>query len=228
MGYTGDMIEYIVADNIDDRILNRAAKKLAEGGLVALPTDTSWGIACSLASKEGIKRLRRLSGFRDERHFTLLCASISQIGEYCSLDNTRFRLVKRLAPGPYVFVLRALLGTEKALDIRRKEVGVRISAHPVASALIEELGSPLYAITAKRSMTEAGAAAAEEESEDGSAHPAIPEDELFEGGWELDAIAELDLILDDGEERPRILSTVLDVSGDEVVLLRHGAGKWPA
>ncbi len=221
------MIEYIVADNIDDRILGRAAKKLAEGGLVALPTDTSWGIACSLASKEGIKRLRRLSGVRDERHFTLLCASISQIGDYCSLDNTRFRLVKRLAPGPYVFVLRALLGTEKALDIRRKEVGVRISAHPAASALIGALGSPLYAITAKRSMTEAGAAA-EEESEDGNAHPAIPEEELFEGGWELDAIGDVDLILDDGEERPRILSTVLDLSGDEVVLLRHGAGRWPA
>ena len=222
------MIEYIVADNIDDRILGRAARKLAEGGLVGLPTDTSWGIACSLDSKEGIKRLRRLSGVRDERHFTLLCASIAQIGEYCSLDNTRFRLVKRLAPGPYVFVLRALLGTGKALDIRRKEVGVRISGNPVAGALIEKLGSPLYAITAKKSMALSDAEEADSEAEDETSHPAIPEEELFEGGWELEAIADLEMILDDGEEKARMLSTVLDLSGDEVVPLRLGAGPWPA
>lgn len=226
MGYTIGMIEYIVAANIDDRILGRAVRKLAEGGLVALPTDTSWGVACSLSSKEGIKRLRRMSGVRDERHFTLLCSSIAQIGEYCSLDNTRFRLVKRLSPGPYVFVLRALLGTEKALDIRRKEVGVRISANPVAGALVDGLGSPLYAITAKRSMVDGGADdhGVEEEAE----HPVIPEEELFEGGWELDAIEGIDMVLDDGEERTRILSTVLDLSGDEVVPLRLGAGAWPA
>jgi len=96
------MIEYINAGNIDDRVLNRTANLLQRGGLVGLPTDTSWVIACSLNSKEGIKRLRRLSAERDERHFTLLCADISQIGDYCSMDNTRFRLIKRLTPGPYV------------------------------------------------------------------------------------------------------------------------------
>ncbi|MDR3166795.1 MAG: Sua5/YciO/YrdC/YwlC family protein, partial [Treponema sp.] len=86
------MIEYVVPGNIDDRILRRGAAILREGGLLALPSDTSWLIVCSLASREGIKKLRRLSGERDERHFTLLCSDISQFGEFCSLDNTRFRL----------------------------------------------------------------------------------------------------------------------------------------
>jgi tRNA threonylcarbamoyl adenosine modification protein (Sua5/YciO/YrdC/YwlC family) len=221
------MIEYIVAENIDDRILARAARKLEEGGLVALPTDTSWSVACSLGSKEGIKRLRRISGVRDERHFTLLCSTISQIGEYCSLDNTRFRLVKRLSPGPYVFVLRSLLGTEKALDIRRKEVGVRISGNPVAAALVDALGSPLYSITAKRSMAAGNAEKEESLTDDEITHPAIPEEELFDGGWELDGIEGIDLVLDDGQDRPRILSTVLDLTGDDVVPLRLGVGTWP-
>jgi tRNA threonylcarbamoyl adenosine modification protein (Sua5/YciO/YrdC/YwlC family) len=224
------MIEYVVPTNIDDRVLARAVRLLGEGGLLALPTGTSWSLACSLKSREGIKKLKSLSGERDERHFTLLCSDISQFGELCSLDNTRFRLIKRLSPGPYVFILKTLLGTEKALDIRRREAGVRIPNHPLPLKLIETLEYPLYSITAKRSMTErraggpAGRAAGEEKNE----LPPIPEEDLFEGGWELEDIEGVDLILDDGEERERAFSTILDLSGDEALLLRQGAGPWPA
>jgi tRNA threonylcarbamoyl adenosine modification protein (Sua5/YciO/YrdC/YwlC family) len=219
------VIEYIVPTNIDDRALAKAARILEGGGLVALPTDTSWSLVCSLRSPAGIKKLRRLSGERDERHFTLLCSNISQFGELCSLDNSRFRLINRLSPGPYVFILKTLLGTEKALDIRRRETGVRIPGHPVPLALIETLSHPLYSITAKKSMQGEG------ERESGAGNeaelPPIPEEELFEGGWELEDIDGLDLILDSGEERERIFSTILDLSSDEVKLLRQGAGIWP-
>lgn len=220
------MIDYVVPTNIDDRVLARAARVLEGGGLIALPTDTSWSLACSLKSPAGIKKLRKLSGERDERHFTLLCSDISQFGELCSLDNSRFRLIKRLSPGPYVFILKTLLGTEKALDIRRREAGVRIPGHPVPLALICTLQQPLYSITAKKSMLEEiefDYAAVEHESE----LPPIPEEDLFEGGWELDGIEGVDLVLDDGGERERVFSTILDVSGDDIVLLRQGAGQWP-
>jgi tRNA threonylcarbamoyl adenosine modification protein (Sua5/YciO/YrdC/YwlC family) len=224
------MIEYVVPLNIDDRALAKAARVLEGGGLVALPTDTSWSIVCSLKSPNGIKKLRKLSGERDERHFTLLCSGISQFGELCSLDNSRFRLINRLSPGPYVFILKTLLGTEKALDIRRKEVGVRIPDHPIPLALINTLQQPLYSITAKKIMQEevlfedndSG-----DEDNDSEGLPPIPEDDLFEGGWELDGINGLDLILDGGEERERVFSTILDLSGDDVKLLRQGAGAWP-
>ena len=92
---------------------------LGDGKIVALPTDTSWVAVCSHRSKEGIKRLRSISGERDERHFTLLCSDISQFCEFCRIDNSRFRLLKRLSPGPYVFILNTLLGTEKKLGLRR-------------------------------------------------------------------------------------------------------------
>jgi tRNA threonylcarbamoyl adenosine modification protein (Sua5/YciO/YrdC/YwlC family) len=222
------MIEYVVPGNIDDRILARAVKALQGGGLLGVPTDTSWSVVCSLASKEGIKKLRRLSGERDERHFTLLCSDISQFGELCGVDNTRFRLIKRLSPGPYVFILTTLLGTEKTLGLRRREVGIRLPDHQVPLALIRTLTVPLYSITAKRSMTAApngdlGPPGNEEDTE----LPPIPEEELFDGGWELEDIEGLDLILDTGDERPRIYSTILDMTGDEVRLLRRGAGLWP-
>jgi tRNA threonylcarbamoyl adenosine modification protein (Sua5/YciO/YrdC/YwlC family) len=224
------MIEYVTAGNPDDRVLSRCAALLADGGLLSLPLDTTWAVVCSLRSREGIKKLRRISGERDERHFTLLCSNISQFGELCDLDNTRFRLIKRLSPGPYVWILRTLLGTEKALGLRRREVGVRIPDHPLPVKLIAVLGCPLYAISAKRSM--AGAVREEDESaippDNTDELPPIPEEELFDGGWELEGIAGIDLILDTGEERPRLFSTILDLSGSDIRLIRPGAGPWPA
>jgi tRNA threonylcarbamoyl adenosine modification protein (Sua5/YciO/YrdC/YwlC family) len=220
------LFEYVIPGNIDDRVLERGARLLREGGLVALPTDTSWSIACSQKSREGIKKLRRLSGERDERRFTLLCADISQFGEFCQLDTTRFRIIKRLSPGPYVFILGTLLGTEKSLGLRRRELGVRIPAHPIPLALIRRLETPLYSVTAKRGMIPGGGEDEDlPEPEDGL--PPIGEEELFEGGWELEDIRGLDLIIDGGEERPRIFSTILDLSAGEIRLLRPGAGAWP-
>ncbi|MDR1903093.1 MAG: Sua5/YciO/YrdC/YwlC family protein [Treponema sp.] len=221
------MIEYVVPGNIDDRILERSSRMLAEGALLALPTDTSWSIVCSLRSRAGICKLRRLSGERDERRFTLLCASIAQFGEFCSLDNSRFRLINRLSPGPYVFILKPLLGAEKALGLRRAELGVRIPNYDVPLSLIKTLGCPLYSITAKHSMVNAEWDDANAEAPADEGLLPIREEELFEGGWELEGIKGIDCILDGGEDRERTFSTILDISGDEVKLLRQGAGPWP-
>ena len=230
------MIEYIVPGNIDDRILTKAAKLLQNGGTVALPTDTSWSIACSMNSREGIKRLRAISKERDERLFTLLCSDISQFGEICSLDNTRFRLIKRLAPGPYVFILKTLLGTEKSLGLRRREIGIRLPDYPVPLALIDALGCPLYGITAKRNMSTGWLDDEDfdtDDTDENTADESEPsalfyrEETLFDGGWELEDIRGLDLILDPGEDRNRLFSTVLDLSSGDVQVLRQGAGPWP-
>jgi tRNA A37 threonylcarbamoyladenosine synthetase subunit TsaC/SUA5/YrdC len=127
-----------------------------------------------------------------------------------------------------VFILNTLLGTEKTLGLRRKEVGVRIPNHSVPLALIRTLTVPLYSITAKRGMISGpeGETSPRGDGEE-TELPPIPEEELFEGGWELEDIEGLDLILDTGDERPRIYSTILDMTGDEVRLLRRGAGSWP-
>jgi tRNA threonylcarbamoyl adenosine modification protein (Sua5/YciO/YrdC/YwlC family) len=211
------MIEYIVPGNSDDRVLAKAAKLLGEGGTVAIPTDTSWSVVCSMNSRDGLKRLRSLSREKDERRFTLLCSDISQFGEFCSMDNTRFRLIKRLTPGPYVFILKTLLGTEKVLGLKRQEIGVRLPDYSIPLALINTLCCPLYGVTAKREML-----LTEESDED-----LLEEETLFDGGWELEDIPGLDLVLDPGEDRKRIYSTVLDLSSGEIQVLRQGAGRWP-
>jgi len=221
------MIEKIYPSNIDDRVIKRAAVFLEDGALVALPTDTSWSIVCSVKSPGAIKKLRQLSGERDERHFTLLCSSISQFSEMCNLTNSRFRMINRLSPGPYVFILKAQRGTEKILDIRRHEVGVRIPNYPIPIRLIETLGYPLYSITAKKSMTASGGPKNSKNEQADTELPPIPEDELFESGMELEDISGLDMILDSGEERERIFSTILDMCEEEIKLLRLGAGLWP-
>jgi len=211
------MIEYIVPGNIDDRILAKASGLLKEGRTVAIPTDTSWSIVCSMNSRDGLKRLRSLSKEKDERRFTLFCSDISQFGEFCSLDNTRFRLIKRLTPGPYVFILKTLLGTEKALGLKRQEIGIRLPDYSVPLALIDTLGCPLYGVTAKREML-----STEEVDPDST-----DEETLFDGGWELEDIPGLGLVLDPGEDRKRIFSTVLDLSSGEIQVLRQGIGHWP-
>jgi tRNA threonylcarbamoyl adenosine modification protein (Sua5/YciO/YrdC/YwlC family) len=224
------MIEHVTPGNPDDRVLSRSATLLSNGGLLTLPLDTTWAVVCSLRSKEGIKKLRRISGERDERHFTLLCSDISQFGELCDLDNTRFRLIKRLSPGPYVWILKTLLGTEKALGLRRREVGVRIPNHPLPLKLIAALGGPLYAITAKRSMAgiDREDDASDAASDNAEELPPIPEENLFDSGWELEGIPGIDLVMDTGEDLPRTFSTILDISGPEIRLIRSGAGPWPA
>ncbi|MDR2792772.1 MAG: L-threonylcarbamoyladenylate synthase [Treponema sp.] len=211
------MVEYIVPTNIDDRLLSKGVRILSAGGLIALPTDTSWSIICSYKSREGIKKLRAISRERDEHHFTLLCSELSQLSGLCNIDNSRFRLINRLTPGPYVFILKTLLTTEKALHLQRKEIGIRMPDNPVPIALINALDAPLYSITAKRAMI--SPPVTEDTGE--------PEDMLFDSGWELEDIAGLDLVLDTGEDQARIFSTVLDISGDEVAVIRAGAGMWP-
>jgi tRNA A37 threonylcarbamoyladenosine synthetase subunit TsaC/SUA5/YrdC len=150
------------------------------------------------------------------------------------MDNSRFRIIKRLSPGPYVFILRTLPGTDKALGLRRRELGVRIPNHPVPLGLIKTLNQPLYSVTAKRSMISTDSSAEYNVSVPGqeiqgdTELPPIPEDQLFEGGWELESIPGLAMILDPGEDQKRVFSTILDMTGDEVLLIRRGAGPWPA
>jgi tRNA threonylcarbamoyl adenosine modification protein (Sua5/YciO/YrdC/YwlC family) len=209
------MHEYVVQSNIDDRSIKKAVNSLNSGALIALPTDTSWVIACSFQSKDGIKKLRQLSRERDENHFTLLCSDISQFGNFCIIDNQRFRFIKKLSPGPFVFILNTLHGTGKTLG--RNELGVRIPNNPIARSVVAALGSPLYSITAKKYMTKVC-----EDTE--HVYDDILEEELFENGYELDDIKDVSLILDPGEDLQRVFSTVLDLTNDDVKVVRQGAG----
>ena len=208
------MIEYVIESNIDDRILLRAKDILDEGGLVAYPTDTSWGIGCSSHSKKGVEKLRKLKGDFQNYTLTLICSNISQISEVAELNNNNFKIIKKYTPGPYVFILPALYNIEKKVNMKRIEIGVRIPSNQIPIKIIEKIDCPIFSITASKIMTSRDWWDAK-----------YAEENLFECGWELEYIDELDMIIDSGEPLPKILSTVIDMTSEELEIKRYGSGK---
>ena len=130
-----------------------------------------------------------------------------------TLTNSNFKLIKRLTPGPYVFIIPAKSKIEKVINMKRAEVGVRIPGNNIPFELIKVHGSPLFVITAAREMTEGD-----------SWDYTFSIENLYKFGWEVEDIPYVDLVLDTGEELPTNLSTVLKLSNDEIEIIREGAG----
>ncbi|MBB6479685.1 L-threonylcarbamoyladenylate synthase [Spirochaeta isovalerica] len=207
------MIEYVQPHDPDDRIIKKAVSILEEGGIIAYPTDSSWGIGCSSESAKGLEKLSRL---REDKktQFSLICSSISQMSTVANIDNQSFRIIKQNTPGPFVFVLKAIRKVEKMIGEKRAEVGLRIPAHEIPKRLVDVLGAPLFSITASKDMMDVYGLDAE-----------YPEENLLECGWELENIRGIDLIIDSGEALEKSLSTVLRLDGGVVEVLRYGDGK---
>ncbi len=208
------MIEYFSQYNIDDRITNRAISILREGGLIAYPTDTSWGIGCSIKSEAGIEKLRKIKGGFKNHIPTLICADISQVSEVAVLNNSNFKFIKHYVPGPYVFVLPTIYKIEKKIGMKRQEVGIRIPDSLLLVTVIRHLGNPIFSITASREMGSTG-----------WWDSTYAEDNLFEYGADIEDIRSIDLVLDHGEPVPKVLSTVFDLTTDDARVIREGIGE---
>ncbi|HOV13238.1 MAG TPA: L-threonylcarbamoyladenylate synthase [Spirochaetota bacterium] len=207
------MIEYVYPSNIDDRVLLRVKNILNDGGLVAYPTDTSYGIGCSSHSKTGIEKLRKLKGDFNNFALTFICSEISQISEVTELNNANFRFIKKYTPGPFVFILKAQFHIEKKINMKRLEIGVRIPDNPIPLAIVKTLGHPIYSITASKII-----------KDNSLWDTRYAEENLYEYGYELEDIREIDLILDDGNSQPKFLSTVIRLTEEEPDLIRQGVG----
>jgi len=209
------MIEYIIPNNIDDRILKRAADALKSGGLIAHPTDTSWHISCASSSAKGLSKLKVLKDGARGYLFTLMALEISQISQIADISTPQYKLMHRLTPGPYVFILGAQRSLEKMMGMKRKEVGIRIPGDPVSRALLQTLGEPMFSTTAAHSMDDPG-----------WWDSGFADENLFEMGWELEGIRGIDMILDGGEALSKTLTTVLDLTGERIRIIRKGLGEY--
>ena len=130
------------------RLITRAAEIVRDGGVIAYPTDSCYALGCRIGDKDAMVRMRRIRGMDEERHLTLMCRDLTQIGAYANVDNARFRLLKKLTPGSYTFILPASREVpRRLLHPRRRTIGVRVPDHPVAQALLAELGEPLLSAT---------------------------------------------------------------------------------
>ncbi|MFB1028901.1 MAG: L-threonylcarbamoyladenylate synthase, partial [Thauera sp.] len=130
------------------RLIRQAAEILRGGGLVALPTDSAYALACQVGDAALLDRIRRIRGVDERHHFTLMCRDLSEIGTYARVDNSQYRLLKAVTPGPYTFILE---GTKelprRVLHPKRKTIGLRVPEHAVVSALLAEIDGPLLTST---------------------------------------------------------------------------------
>ena len=190
------------------RLLKQAAAFLHQGGVVAVPTDSSYALVCHLDDKSAVDQLRRIRGVDERHHLTLLCRDLSELANYARVDNKQYRLLKLATPGSYTFILRATKEVPRRLmHPRRKTIGVRVPDHPATHALLAELGEPMLSTTLQLPGDETPLSDAEQIRE------------------RLEH--ELDLIVEAGPcgSEP---TTVIDLSGDSAQVLRQGRGPLDA
>ena len=186
------------------RLLRRAGHILRGGGLIAYPTDSCYALGCIQSATSAIERLRRIRGVDERHHLTLMCRDLSEVGAYAIVDDARFRLIKRVTPGSYTFILRATRSLPRRLvHPKRKTIGVRVPAHAVAQALLAELDEPMLSSTLILP---------------GDEQPLAEANEIRE---RLER--ELELVIDSGS-CGTVPSTLIDLTGDVPVVLRQGKG----
>ena len=135
-------------DNPQPRLLKQAAALLTQGGVLAVPTDSSYALACQLDDKAAADKLRRIRQVDDKHHLTLLCRDLRELANYARVDNAQFRLLKNATPGPFTFILEASKEVPRRVSHpQRKTIGLRVPEHPALQALLEVHGAPLLATT---------------------------------------------------------------------------------
>ena len=135
-------------ENPQARLIQLAVKLLAAGGVMAVPTDSSYALVCHLDDKAAVDQMRRIRGVDERHHLTLLCRDLSDLSSYAKVDNRQFRLLKAATPGPFTFILEATKEVPRRVSHpQRKTIGLRVPDHPSLQALLQAHGQPLLATT---------------------------------------------------------------------------------
>ncbi|MFM7025102.1 MAG: L-threonylcarbamoyladenylate synthase [Limnohabitans sp.] len=135
-------------DNPQARLLKQAVQLLNQGQVLAVPTDSSYALVCHVDDKSAVDQLRRIRGVDEKHHLTLLCRDLSELANYARVDNRQFRLIKQATPGPFTFILEATKEVPRRLSHpQRKTIGLRVPEHAVLQELLGLHGAPLIAAT---------------------------------------------------------------------------------
>ena len=190
--------------NPQPRLIKHAVDIIRDGGVVVLPTDSSYAIACHLDDKSAVERIRRIRDLDKKHNFTMVCRDLSEISTYARVDNSAYRLLKAKTPGAYTFLLRATAIVPRRLQHpKRKTIGIRVPDHPIITALLIEYAQPLMSSTLILPGNE------------------IPETDAFDIRDKLEH--RVDLIVDGGPcgVEP---TTVVDLTEAVPQLIRRGKG----
>ena len=186
----------------EPRKIQRVVQILNQGGVIAYPTDTVYGLGCDIGNKQAIDRLYQMKGMDRDHPLAFICPDLSDIAKYAVVENAVYRVLKRFLPGPYCFILQATREVPKMVQTRQKTVGIRVPDHPVTIAIVRELGRPLISSTA-----------------------CLPGEDPFVDPWEIDQQwSALDMVIDVGDQSGTVPTTVVDLSQGDVRIVREGAG----
>src|SRR5512144_2293401 len=190
-------------ENPQPRLVRQAVDIIRAGGVIAYPTDSCYALGCHIGDKAAMERIRRIRDVDERHHLTLVCRDLAEIGQFAKVDNIQYRLIRANTPGRYTFILRATRDVPRRLLHPRHTIGVRIPDHPVAMALLNELGEPMLSSTLI--LPDHGMALND------------PQDIRRELEHRIDLVIGSGAC--DGE-----VTTGIDLAGDAPVLLREGKG----
>ena len=189
-------------ENPQYRLIKEVVDLLENGGIIAYPTDSGYALGCALGNKNAMDQIINIRKLRRHHHFTLMMKDLSHIGEYAKLNNSGFRLLKKILPGAYTFILE---GTKdipnRLLNGKRKTIGIRVSSHPVVKSILENLMEPMMSVSLK-----------------------IEGYEFYNSNDVKEVLNGSNSLIIDSGHCPPEPTTIIDLSNDEVLVLRNGNG----
>ncbi len=207
------------------RQVNKVSQALRDGAVVLYPTDTVYAIGCDLNDKKAIERVRRIKQISNDKPLTFLCPSLSNIATYAQVDDVAYRIMRRLVPGPYTFLLPATkLVPRLVMQPQRRTTGIRVPEHAICLALLETLGNPIVS-TSAHLLSEEDAELVTGQQRNACLLPVVPSGHGLSKAELFDCLHNIvDVIVDDGLEPGYSVSTILDLTAAEPIVLRKGLG----
>ena len=191
--------------NPDPRRIEHVVRALRNGAVIIYPTDTIYGMGCDIHNARAVERVARIKGIKPAKNdFSFICYDLSHIADYARVSNQAFKLMKRVLPGPFTFLLEASGNVPKLLNTNKKTVGIRVPNHAIPRQIVQELGNPIITTSIR------------------------DEDEVVEYSTDPELIFEkfqhqVDIVIDGGYGG-NIASTIVDATDDEFAIVRQGLG----
>ncbi len=188
--------------NPQKRLINKVTEIIQNGGVIAYPTDSGYALGCSLGNKAAMERIVKIRQLKRHHHFTLMLKDLSHVGEFAKLNNSGFRLLKKILPGAYTIILEGAKDIpNRLLNGNRKTIGVRVSSNTIVQSILNEMEEPMMSVSL-----------------------IIKGYEFYNGNDVKTVLSNsIDLIIDSGHCPPEPTS-VIDISKDEIIILREGSG----
>ena len=197
----------LYAKQPDSRRIEQIVTALRDGAVIVYPTDTVYGMGCDIHNTRAVERVARIKGIKPNKNdFSFICYDLSHIADYARVGNQAFKVMKRLLPGPFTFLLDATTNVPKLLNTNKKTVGIRVPDNDIPRQIVHELGNPIITTSIR------------------------DEDEVIEYSTDPELIYEkfsklVDIVIDGGYGG-NVASTIVDATTDDFSIIRQGLGEF--